>query len=64
EYPPAKKYIQAENGNYRLQIPIADFQGIGRFVLGLLGEVKVLGPEAFIKFLEEKQKKVWTGDRS
>jgi predicted DNA-binding transcriptional regulator YafY len=62
EYPLSEKYLQAENGSYRLCIPVAGYLGIGRFVLGLPGEVKVLGPEAFVNFLEEKKKKVWEGD--
>jgi proteasome accessory factor C len=61
EYPLAKKYIQAQNGAYWLQIPVAGFEGIGRFVLGLPGEVKVLGPEGFVAFLEEKRMKVFEG---
>lgn len=64
EYPLAKKYIHAQNGTYRLQIPVADFQGIGRFMLSLPGEVKVLGPEAFLTFLKEKIEKVWAGVKS
>lgn len=64
EHPLAGQYLTAENGRYHLQIPVVDLQGIGRFVLGLPGEVKVLGPEAFVTFLEEKKKKVWGGDTS
>lgn len=64
EYPVAKKYIQPQNGCYHLQIPVADFQGIGRFVLGLPGEVQVLGPEAFVTFLQDRQKKIFTGVKS
>jgi predicted DNA-binding transcriptional regulator YafY len=56
EYPLTEKYIQSENGHYLLHIPVAGFEGIGRFVLGLPGEIEVTGPEAFIAFLEEKRK--------
>lgn len=54
EYPLAQNFISAEQGAYRLTIPVAQYHGIGRFVLGLPGNVKVLGPNAFKKFLEEK----------
>jgi predicted DNA-binding transcriptional regulator YafY len=64
EYPLAKKHLTQKNGGYRLEIPVAGFEGIGRFVLGLPGEVEVLGPEAFVKFLEEQRKKVWGGVKS
>jgi len=54
EFPLAESCIHPENGHYLLQIPIADYYGIGRFVLGLPGEVKVREPEAFKIFLKEK----------
>ncbi len=57
EYPLTEKYITKEKNQYRLKIPIADYQGIGRFVLGLQGEIEVLAPEGFKDFLREKGKK-------
>ena len=58
EYPLANPYIIAQEQEYLLQIPVADFNGIGRFVLGLAGEVKVLSPDSFIDFLKEKINKI------
>ena len=58
EYPLANPYIIAQEQQYLLQIPVADFNGIGRFVLGLAGEVKVLSPDSFIAFLKEKINKI------
>jgi len=58
EFPGSKKDLISINGlsnTFRLQIPVADYRGIGRFVLGLPGEIKVLGSEAFKLFLEEKR---------
>lgn len=60
EYPLTEKYITKEKNHYRLEIPIADYQGIGRFVLGLPGEIEVLEPEGFKDFLREKRKFFWT----
>jgi len=61
EYPLAEKHLielpHAESPLYKLSIPIADFHGIGRFVLGLPGEVTVIGPENFTNFLRDAQKK-------
>jgi len=54
EFPLAETCVHSENGHYLLQIPIADYCGIGRFVLGLPGEVKVREPEVFKIFLKEK----------
>lgn len=56
EYPLTEKYITKEKNQYRLEIPIADYPGIGRFVLGLPGEIEVLQPEGFKDFLREKRK--------
>lgn len=54
EFPLAECCVQLSNAHYQLKIPVADFNGIGRFVLGLPGEVKVKEPEAFKLFLKEK----------
>lgn len=54
EHPLAETYALVVNGHYNLHIPVADFTGIGRFALGLPGEVMVIGPEEFIEFLKEK----------
>ena len=56
EYPLVEIYVQAVNGHYHLRIPVADFNGIGRFALGLPGEVKVIAPLEFIEFLQERLK--------
>jgi proteasome accessory factor C len=62
EYPLAEKYLSDLDASgtlhYLLSIPVAGFHGIGRFVLGFPGEVKVLGPEEFKFFLREAQKKM------
>ena len=57
EFPLAGQYIQQEDHTYRLRVPIANFHGIGRFVLGLPGQVHVIGPESFKGFLREEIKK-------
>jgi len=63
EYPLAEQYIQKKQDNsYLLCIPVADFSGIGRFVMGLPGEIEVLAPEDFKVFLEEKRKIYFTAD--
>jgi predicted DNA-binding transcriptional regulator YafY len=54
EYPLSEKYIRQEKNKYRLRIPVADYHGIGRYVQGLPGEVEVVGPDGFKKFLERK----------
>lgn len=56
EYPLAETHVLAVDGHFNLNIPVADFNGIGRFALGLPGEVKVTGPAEFIGFLKERVK--------
>ena len=56
EFPLAETHVQPSNGKYMLNIPVADFNGVGRFVLGLLDEVHVVGPAAFLTFLKKRVK--------
>jgi len=62
EYPLAEQFLKSLNVSgktirYKLVIPVADYHGIGRFVLGLSGEIKVIKSESFKTFLKEIQKK-------
>jgi len=57
EYPSTEQYLAKENDRYVLEIPIADFHGIGRFVLGLPGDIIVKGPEEFKIFLNKKKRR-------
>lgn len=52
EFPEAKKY-QSKKDNHLFTIPIADYRGAGRFVLGLMDSVKVLGTENFKQYLRD-----------
>ncbi len=58
EYPLAEQFISASKNKYHLTIPIADYQGIGRFVLGLCEDIEIHAPPAFINFLKEKINKI------
>ena len=57
EFPLSREYVKVENGCYQLKIPVAGYQGIGRFVMGLPGEIEVLGTKGFKEFLREERKK-------
>lgn len=58
EYPLSEAYLKEVEGNiYYLDIPIANYHGIGRFVLGLPGDIKVLGPKEFKEFLINMKEK-------
>lgn len=54
EYPLAQKFIREDGSGYRLCIPVAQYHGIGRFVLGLPGNINVLGPRSFQEFLKKR----------
>lgn len=58
EYPLSEIYIKEEDDNsYYLDIPIADYHGIGRFVLGLPEDIRVKKPSEFKEFLRKKKEK-------
>ena len=57
EYPLTRQFIKEDNKGYELKIPIAGFAGIGRFVMGLPGEIELKEPQEFKDFLREEKKK-------
>lgn len=54
EYPLAQKYIENKNYGYKLKLPVYKWEGIGRFVLGLPGEINVISPKEFKIYLNSK----------
>jgi proteasome accessory factor C len=54
EFPLAVPYIEKQENNYLFNGPVAGFEGAGRFVLGLMDEITVAGPESFSAFLDAK----------
>lgn len=61
EYPLAKQHITpGKNDLYLLKIPIADYHGIGRFVLGLPGEIEIIKPIEFNYFIKNQLEKFFT----
>lgn len=56
EYPLAIQFVTQNGKGYEAEIPIAAFEGVGRFVMGLPGEVHVCGPTEFKTYLKEKSK--------
>ena len=55
EHPLSMPYFEkSEDGQYQFHGPISSFDGIARFVLGLLDEVKVIAPSDFKKYLRAK----------
>lgn len=57
EFPLSEKYIKKVDDNtYLLTTDVGNFIGVGRFVLGLPNEIKVIYPQAFKDYLNSKMK--------
>lgn len=54
EYPLAVPFLTKQEDHYLFQGPVANFDGVGRFTLGLIDEIRIKSPESFIRFLKEK----------
>lgn len=59
EYPLAIPYVEKKEDHYLFHGPVASFEGVGRFVLGLIDEIAVAGSPDFIEFLKRKLAKPW-----
>lgn len=60
EFPSVYSHVQPVKDGFLLDIPVADYRGIGRFVLGLPGDISDIKPEAFREFLRKQVKKLNT----
>jgi predicted DNA-binding transcriptional regulator YafY len=55
EYPLSEKHITKVTDNlYRLECEVGNFLGVGRFVLGLPGEIKIIASEALKQYVQER----------
>ncbi|GHV43126.1 transcriptional regulator [Bacteroidia bacterium] len=58
EYPLAEKYLTKISDNeFLLEIKVCSYDGVGRFVLGLLEDIEIIDNEEFRKFIDEKLEK-------
>lgn len=57
EFPLSEKYIkESDDHKYILTTDVGNFIGVGRFVLGLPGEIEVVYPQVFKDYLNSKMK--------
>jgi len=57
DYPLSLPYCEKkEEGYYQFYGPVSNFEGIGRFVLGLPDEVKIIQPAEFRQYVAKKMK--------
>jgi len=54
EYPLSIPYTERIESGYQFHGPVSNFDGIGRFVLGLMDEIQIKGPDLFKTFIENK----------
>lgn len=54
EFPLSRAYLRHQKGAVIFDGPVRHWKGVGRFVLGLPGEIEVLHPEAFKAYLNKK----------
>jgi proteasome accessory factor C len=54
EYPLSLPYLTKEDDHYLFHGPVANFEGVGRFTLGLIDEITIKSPGTFKDFLKEK----------
>jgi proteasome accessory factor C len=54
EYPLSIPFTERTEDGYHFHGPVSNFDGIGRFVLGLMDEIRIKGPEVFKTFIEKK----------
>lgn len=54
EYPLSIPYIERTESDYNFHGPVSNFDGVGRFVLGLMDEIQIMGPASFKQFVENK----------
>ena len=52
EFPLSIPYLEKQEDHYVFHGPVANFEGIGRFVLGLIDEIKIIAPADFTAFVK------------
>ena len=56
EFPLALPFVTKKGEKYRIEVQVADYHGIGRFVMGLPEDIIILSPQGFKDFIKEKIK--------
>ena len=57
EYPSSTEYISGDDNAFTLQCKIADYKGVGRFVLGLLPDIQIIESPKFKKYIQAEIQK-------
>jgi proteasome accessory factor C len=54
EFPLAIPYLEKQEDHYVFHGPVTNFEGIGRFTLGLIDELSIISPDSFKSFIDKK----------
>ncbi len=55
EYPKAAAYVTSrDQQQWQLELDVCNYAGIGRFVLGLYEDIKILGDDGFKAYLAQQ----------
>jgi proteasome accessory factor C len=54
EFPDARPYVRSTRDGAYFDGPVRDWRGVGRFIMGLPGEIEVVAPEELRVYLREK----------
>lgn len=54
EFPLALPFLSKEEDHYLFHGPVANFEGVGRFTLGLIDEIRIKAPTEFVTFIKDK----------
>ena len=54
EFPISIPFTERLGDGYQFHGPVSNFDGIGRFVLGLMDEIRIVGPDVFRSFIQNK----------
>jgi predicted DNA-binding transcriptional regulator YafY len=57
EHPDARPFVRSSGNQAYFDNIVRDWRGIGRFILGLPGEIEVVEPEELRRYLKERIKK-------
>lgn len=59
EYPLAENFVtQIDSSHWRLSVEVANFVGVGRFVIGLIDDVVIVEPAEFKEYIHDYAKKM------
>jgi proteasome accessory factor C len=54
EHPLSIPYLEKRDDYYQFHGPVNNFDGVGRFVLGLIDEIEIVGPDEFKEHIRHK----------